>query len=134
MSLKGAAQDRYLDFVGGASTVAIWTSVPARPRLEARIQSFELAARMQVAAKEALDLSQESEATKAMYGIGVKETDDFGNRCLIARRLIERGVRFVSIFTATRPGTTTTSILTTCRPPALRITLGRRQTRRGAGA
>ncbi len=54
---------------------------------------------MQVAAKEALDLSQESEATHRMYGLDVKETADYGSRCLIARRLVERGVRFVQVHT-----------------------------------
>jgi hypothetical protein len=112
MSLKGAAQARYLDFVGGLNRRHLGER-PGETELEARIQSFELAARMQVAAKEALDLSQESEATKAMYGIGVKETDDFGTRCLIARRLIERGVRFVSIFTGNQTWDNHTSILTT---------------------
>lgn len=111
MSLKGAAQERYLDFVGGLNRRHL-EERPGETELEARIQSFELAARMQVAAKEALDLSQESEATKAMYGIGVKETDDFGTRCLIARRLIERGVRFVSIFTGNQTWDNHTSILT----------------------
>ena len=111
MSLKGEAQQRYLDFVGGLNRKHL-DERPGENELEARIQSFELAARMQVAAKEALDLSQESEATKAMYGIGVKETDDFGTRCLIARRLIERGVRFVSIFTGNQTWDNHTSILT----------------------
>jgi hypothetical protein len=111
MSLKGAAQERYLDFVGGLNRRHL-EERPGETELEARIQSFELAARMQVAAKEALDLSQESEATKAMYGIGVKETDEFGTRCLIARRLIERGVRFVSIFTGNQTWDNHTSILT----------------------
>jgi hypothetical protein len=111
MSLKGAAQDRYLDFVGGLNRRHL-EERPGENELEARIQSFELAARMQVAAKEALDLSQESEATKAMYGIGVKETDDFGTRCLIARRLIERGVRFVSVFTGNQTWDNHTNILT----------------------
>jgi len=116
MSLKGAAQERYLDFVGGLNRRHL-EERPGETELEARIQSFELAARMQVAAKEALDLSQESEATKAMYGIGVKETDDFGTRCLIARRLIERGVRFVSIFTGNQTWDNHTS-LTTSLPAA----------------
>lgn len=62
--------------------------------------SYQLAAKMQLAATEALDLSQESEATKKMYGIDQKETADYGSRCLIARRLIERGVRFVQVYTA----------------------------------
>lgn len=67
--------------------------------LSARISNYELAYKMQSSAQEALDISQESQATHEMYGIGVKETDEFGKRCLIARRLVERGVRFVQLFT-----------------------------------
>ena len=69
-----------------------------RPQLAARIASYELAARMQIAASDALDLSQESAATLALYGIDQKVTESYGRRCLIARRLIERGVRFVQLF------------------------------------
>jgi hypothetical protein len=71
---------------------------PGQPNLEARIASYELAARMQVSATDALDLSQESAATLAMYGIGREPTDSYGRRCLIARRLVERGVRFVQLY------------------------------------
>ncbi|MES2792837.1 MAG: DUF1501 domain-containing protein [Planctomycetota bacterium] len=67
-------------------------------QLDARIASYELAAKMQMTAPEALDLSQETAATLAMYGIGDKTTDSYGRRCLIARRLVERGVRFVQLF------------------------------------
>ena len=67
--------------------------------LEARIANFRLAARMQTAAREALDISRESKATHAMYGLDDKATVEFGTRCLIARRLVERGVRFVQLFT-----------------------------------
>ncbi len=62
------------------------------------MESYALAARMQSAAKEAFDISNESAATKKLYGIDVPETADYGTRCLIARRLIERGVRFVQIW------------------------------------
>jgi hypothetical protein len=65
--------------------------------LDARLQSFELAFRMQMAAPKALDLSSESLATQQLYGIGSKPTDDFGRQCLLARRLVERGVRFVQV-------------------------------------
>jgi hypothetical protein len=71
---------------------------PRQPRLDARIASYELAARMQLSASDALDLSQESEATQQMYGIGHQATDSYGRRCLMARRLVERGVRFVQLF------------------------------------
>ena len=63
--------------------------------LEARIQSFELAFRMQMEAPEALDASKESEATKKLYGLDDEITRDFGWQCLLARRFAERGVRFV---------------------------------------
>lgn len=67
-------------------------------QLDARIASYELAARMQLMAPEALDLSQETEETLKAYGIGEKVTDSYGRRCLIARRLVERGVRFVQLY------------------------------------
>ena len=69
-----------------------------QPNLDARIATYELAARMQLSAHEALDLGQETQATQQMYGIGMGTTDSYGRRCLIARRLVERGVRFVQLF------------------------------------
>jgi hypothetical protein len=71
---------------------------PHRPQLDARISTYALAARMQIAASDALDLSQETADTQRRYGIDQKETESYGRRCLIARRLIERGVRFVQLF------------------------------------
>jgi hypothetical protein len=71
---------------------------PGQPNLDARIASYELAGRMQLAATDALDLSRESPATLAMYGVGGEPTDSYGRRCLIARRLVERGVRFVQLY------------------------------------
>ena len=65
------------------------------PELEARIQAFELAFRMQTQAPEAFDLSRESEATKKLYGMDAPETYEFGWQCLLARRLAERGVRYI---------------------------------------
>jgi len=73
---------------------------PSQPALDGRIASYELAARMQLAASDALDLSQETAATLAMYGIGQDKTDSYGRRCLYARRLVERGVRFVQLYIA----------------------------------
>jgi len=67
-------------------------------RLEARIKSYELAAKMQLSAPEAFDVGQESEATQKQYGLDENPTADFGKRCLLARRLIERGVRFVQVW------------------------------------
>ncbi len=63
-----------------------------------RIESFELAYRMQAEAPDAIDLSQESEETRDLYGIGRKESDEFGRKCLMARRLVERGVRFIQVY------------------------------------
>jgi hypothetical protein len=71
---------------------------PGDSRLEARIASYELAARMQRSAPEALDLSRESEATRRLYGMGQPATDAFARSCLTARRLLERGVRFVQVW------------------------------------
>jgi len=71
---------------------------PGQPELEARISNYELAARMQVTATDALDLSQETEQIKEMYGLNQELTASYGKRCLMARRLVERGVRFVQIY------------------------------------
>ena len=76
-------------------------SRPEQSELEARIASYELAFRMQAAAPAAVDLSQETAETQALYGIGDKQTDTFGKNCLLARRLIERGVRFVQLYHGT---------------------------------
>ncbi len=67
-------------------------------KLAARIKSYELAYRMQAAAPEAVALEQESETTLGMYGVGNQPTDEFGRNCLIARRLVERGVRFIQLY------------------------------------
>ncbi len=96
--LRGPAQQQYLSYLERLNH----EHLEAHPRehdLAARIQSYQLAARMQVAAKEALDISGETAATHKMYGIDEPQTRDYGTRCLIARRLVERGVRFVQIFT-----------------------------------
>ncbi|HEY7154207.1 MAG TPA: DUF1501 domain-containing protein [Gemmataceae bacterium] len=66
--------------------------------LAARIASYELAYKMQMHAPEAVDLAKETEATREMYGLNDKRTRDFGTRCLLARRLVERGVRFVQLY------------------------------------
>ncbi len=70
-------------------------------RLSARIDSFELAFRMQRDAPEAFDLERETPATKRLYGIDQAPTDVFGRQCLLARRLVERGVRFVQLYHTT---------------------------------
>jgi hypothetical protein len=66
--------------------------------LAARVASFELAYKMQQHAPEAVDLSRESEDTRELYGMNDKRTEEFGRRCLLARRMVERGVRFVQLY------------------------------------
>src|SRR5215813_1669025 len=72
--------------------------------LDARIRSFELAYQMQSAASDAVDLSQESEATKKMYGMDDPATNVFGTNCLMARKLVERGVRFIELYSGAGSG------------------------------
>ena len=71
---------------------------PENQELMARISSYELAFRMQQSAPETVDLSQESEATRRLYGLDDPLTEKFGRKCLIARRLVERDVRFVQVY------------------------------------
>ena len=71
---------------------------PAQTDLAARLSSYELAFRMQAAAPDAVDLSQETAATQALYGLDQKETAPMGRMCLLARRMVERGVRFIQIY------------------------------------
>src|SRR5260370_26883345 len=72
--------------------------------LDARIRSYELAYQMQSAASEAVDLSKETEATRKMYGRDQEATSVFGGNCLMARRLVERGVRFVELYCGSGSG------------------------------
>ena len=71
---------------------------PGESELAARIATYELAFRMQREAPEAVDVAQESEATQKLYGLDDPNTEKFGRRCLMARRLVERGVRFVQVY------------------------------------
>ncbi len=66
--------------------------------LDARIRSYELAFRMQAEAPEAVDLARETDETRSLYGLDAKETEPLGRCCLLARRLVERGVRFVQVY------------------------------------
>ena len=79
-------------------------AAPGDTRLEARIASYELAARLQLSAPEVLDLSSETAATQKLYGLDEPVTADFGRNCLIARRLLERGVRFVQVWSGADNG------------------------------
>lgn len=76
---------------------------PESTELAARLANFETAARMQTAVPDALNLSNETAATKALYGIDNPASQEYGTRCLLARRLVERGVRFVQIFLSGQP-------------------------------
>jgi hypothetical protein len=76
-------------------------SRPQQTELEARIASYELAFKMQATAPEAVDLAQETAETQEMYGINDKKSETFGRNCLLARRLVERGVRFVQLYHGT---------------------------------
>jgi hypothetical protein len=96
--LAGLPQRRMLDLIERVNR-DYEARHPGETDLAARIHAYELAARMQVTAKEALDLSGETRATRALYGLDEPVTADYGARCLIARRLVERGVRFVQIHT-----------------------------------
>ncbi|HEV3138060.1 MAG TPA: DUF1501 domain-containing protein [Pirellulales bacterium] len=100
--LRGLRQQQNLALLGELNRQHL-TRHPGEADLEARIASYELAARMQTAAKEALDISVETEATKRLYGLDDPATAEYGTRCLIARRLVERGVRFVQLFLGGQP-------------------------------
>lgn len=94
--LRGDVQSAQLRFLDDFNRTHL-RQHPGEDDLEARIASYELAAKMQLAAAEAFDISRETAATHRMYGIDQETTRDYGTRCLIARRLVERGVRFVKI-------------------------------------
>ena len=73
-------------------------------RLDARIRSYEMAARLQISAPEVMDISGESAATKKLYGLDDPLTEEMGRRCLVARRLLERGVRFLQLWSGADNG------------------------------
>jgi len=92
---------RTLDLLRGLNEAEM---KPGDAELEARIAAYDLAFKMQTEAPEAFDIAKESDAMRELYGIGKKETDDYGRRCLLARRLVERGVRFVTVVAGGGPG------------------------------
>ena len=100
--LRGRPQQQGLDFLQTLNRRHA-DRFPKADDLESRIASYELAARMQTSAREALDISKETKATHEMYGLNDDKTREYGTRCLIARRLVERGVRFVQLFLAGQP-------------------------------
>lgn len=100
--LEGISQRQNLDFLESINQRHA-EKFPNANELQARIASYELAAKMQVAATDALDISQEPKYIHQMYGLEQDETREYGTRCLIARRLVERGVRFVQLFLNGQP-------------------------------
>ncbi len=94
--LNSAAQLENLNFTNDLNRLAA-AQYPLDPILEARMKSYELAYRMQTAVPEALDLERETAETKSLYGLDQPETKAFGQQLLAARRLSERGVRFIQI-------------------------------------
>lgn len=95
-SITPQAQQQFLNYLQRLNEGHL-AQRPGEHDLAARIASYELAAKMQTAAKEALDIGEETAETHRLYGIDQAETKAWGERCLIARRLVERGVRFVQI-------------------------------------
>jgi hypothetical protein len=96
------ARRNQLDLLNGLNATHLHKH-PGNAELEARLGHYELAARMQTAVPDVLDLSRESEATRKLYGIDNSKSAEYGKRCLLARRLVERGVRFVQIFLNGQP-------------------------------
>ncbi len=101
--VTGQSQRETLNFVNAMDRMHAQTR-PGDSTLDARIASYELAYRMQSSAPDVVDLGKESAATKALYGVGDPLTGDFGRKCLLARRLVERGVRFIQIYSGTNVG------------------------------
>jgi hypothetical protein len=91
-----ASQRMQLDFIQSLNRAALDRD-PHHEGIEGAIGSFELAFRMQKDLPKLMDLANESAATKALYGVGEQSTDNFGRQCLVARRLVEAGVRFVEV-------------------------------------
>jgi hypothetical protein len=118
--LRGPAQADYLGFLEGLNRAHLQQH-QGELDLEARVASYELAARMQTAARAALDIGSETAATRRMYGLDEPATAEYGARCLIARRLVERGVRFVQVCTRNQFWDHHGSILTAL-PAACRMT------------
>jgi hypothetical protein len=100
--ISPGAQRNQLQFLDELNAVHLQRHAPSA-ELEARISNYELAARMQTAVPDVLDLSQEPEETRKLYGLDQPATAEYGKRCLLARRLVERGVRFVQLFLNGQP-------------------------------
>jgi hypothetical protein len=96
------ARRNQLDLLNGLNAAHLRRH-PGNAELEARLGHYELAAKMQTAVPEVLDLSKETEETRKLYGLDDPRSAEYGKRCLLARRLVERGVRFVQIFLGGQP-------------------------------
>jgi hypothetical protein len=100
--VPAAGRRNQLDFLGELNATHLRRH-PGDTELEARIGHYELAAKMQTSVPEVLDISRETEETRRLYGLDRKETAEYGKRCLLARRLVEKGVRFVQVFLHGQP-------------------------------
>jgi hypothetical protein len=100
-AVSGAQRQRTLRLIQELNQAAM---AGMDDELEARIESYELAFRMQTEAPEVFDISRESQATLDMYGIGREPTHDYGRRCLLARRMVEQGVRVTVVVSGGGPG------------------------------
>jgi hypothetical protein len=101
-SVSEAQQRKTLDFIAESNREHL--AARDDSELSARIAAYELAFRMQAHAPEVVDLSKETEETKNLYGLDRKETAGFGTQCLLARRMVERGVRFVQLYSGDTNG------------------------------
>ena len=101
--MSGERQRRVLDLVSQLNAQHL-AERAHDDQLAARIDAYELAFRMQTAAPEIVDISRETMATRKLYGIDERDTNEFGQRCLLARRMIERGVRFVQLYSGDTNG------------------------------
>jgi uncharacterized protein (DUF1501 family) len=100
--MSSAARQNQLQFLKELNGLHL-RRYPENSELEARITNYELAASMQTAVPSVLDIAQESAETRKLYGLDNPKTAEYGKRCLLARRLVERGVRFVQIFLNGQP-------------------------------
>jgi uncharacterized protein (DUF1501 family) len=99
---SAAGRRNQLDFLGELNAAHL-RRYPHNSELEARIGHYELAARMQTSVPAVLDLADETAETKRLYGLDNPKAAEYGRRCLLARRLVERGVRFVQLFLSGQP-------------------------------
>jgi uncharacterized protein (DUF1501 family) len=100
--VPAAARANQLNFLNELNAAHLRTR-PQNVELQARIRQYELAARMQTSVPQVLDLSGETAETRRLYGLDNPRSAEYGRRCLMARRLVERGVRFVQVFLSGQP-------------------------------